>query len=62
MCIIVLELAEYFKYVRHLNFNENPNYNYLRNIFTTALQKHRFIYDQNYDWMERKKSVHFIRT
>lgn len=57
LCFFFLEMAEYFKYVRQLNFNENPNYNYLRNIFTTALQKHRFVDDQNYDWMVKKKLV-----
>ncbi|KAF0763460.1 casein kinase I-like isoform X2 [Aphis craccivora] len=47
------EMAEYMKYVRHLEFYEEPNYRFLRHIFTTALHKNGFEDDQIFDWVDK---------
>lgn len=57
MLFCILEIAEYLQYVRHLDFYEDPNYNYLRNIFNNALNKNGFVYDLNFDWANKISSV-----
>lgn len=56
----LLELAEYLTYVRKLNFNENPNYTMLKDLFKSAMQKKGLEDDLNYDWIEKKKLVLFL--
>ena len=62
------EMQDYFKYVRQLKFKEDPNYDYLRNLFVNLLKKNGIENYQNYcfswvhDWnanfsVRRKKSA-----
>jgi len=54
---LFIEIYEYLQYVRCLNFYENPNYNYLRNIFENALLRNGFENDLSFDWVDKIKMV-----
>jgi len=45
------EFATYMRYVRGLEFEEEPNYDYLRSLFNKVLAKIGEIDDGVYDWM-----------
>lgn len=45
------EFAIYLNYVRKLTFDETPDYDFLRELFTTALKNAGEEDDQVYDWM-----------
>ena len=62
------EMQDYFRYIRQLKFKEEPNYDYLRNLFVNLLKKNGIENYQNYcfswvhDWnanfsVRRKKSA-----
>ena len=53
------EMEEYFKYVRNLQFQEKPNYNYLKNLFKTILKKNGFenYEDLNLSWANIANNV-----
>ena len=34
-----LEITQYMRYVQHLGFEQNPDYNYLKNLFKSILRK-----------------------
>lgn len=44
------EFAIYLSYVRKLTFDETPDYDFLRDLFATALQNAGEVDDQVYDW------------
>lgn len=50
---VLLEMAEYMQYVRHLEFYEEPNYRFLQHIFSNALHKNGFEDDQMFDWINK---------
>ncbi|KAL5594093.1 hypothetical protein BROUX41_001141 [Berkeleyomyces rouxiae] len=45
------EFNQYVTYVRNLGFEENPDYDHLRELFTKVLQDRGEIEDDVYDWM-----------
>lgn len=45
------EFAIYLNYVRKLTFDETPDYDFLRELFSTALKNSGADDDQVYDWM-----------
>ncbi|KAK4684727.1 hypothetical protein P7C73_g5443, partial [Tremellales sp. Uapishka_1] len=45
------EFAIYLNYVRKLTFDETPDYDFLRELFTTALKNSGEVEDGTYDWM-----------
>ncbi|KAL1890018.1 Palmitoylated plasma membrane-bound casein kinase [Ceratocystis pirilliformis] len=45
------EFNQYVTYVRNLGFEENPDYDYLRELFTKVLKDRNEIEDDVYDWM-----------
>ena len=47
------EFAHYVKYCRNLGFEEDPNYNYLRNLFKGLLVKMKEINDSNFTWNKK---------
>ena len=65
-----VELEEYFKYVKNLKFDDEPNYNKLRNLFINILKKESAPFDNieklNFSWtekgMERSKSKNIIKS
>lgn len=45
------EFGTYLKYVRKLSFEETPNYDFLRELFSKAIRRIGEEDDQIYDWM-----------
>lgn len=43
------EFIHYMDYVKSLKFEENPNYNHLRNLMHTMAQKQNIICDNKWD-------------
>jgi casein kinase 1 len=48
---IVEEIGLYLQYARRLGFEENPNYEYLKELFDKVLESIGEIDDGVYDWM-----------
>jgi casein kinase 1 len=46
------ELNKYLSYVRNLGFEDTPDYDYLRDLFTQALKNSGEVDDGQYDWMQ----------
>ena len=44
------EIKQYFKYVRELQFTEEPNYEYLLSLLNNAMKKNNIKNDLKYDW------------
>ncbi|KAF4126287.1 hypothetical protein GMORB2_0023 [Geosmithia morbida] len=49
------EFSKYLTYVRNLGFEDTPDYDYLRELFTQALKNTGEIEDGEYDWMKISK-------
>lgn len=49
------EFAKYLIYVRNLNFEEKPDYNYMRGLFRQLLQNSGYTNDGMYDWILKKE-------
>src|SRR4051812_3889783 len=49
------ELNDYLSYVRNLGFEDTPDYDYLRDLFTQALKTTGEVEDGEYDWMKISK-------
>ncbi|KAH6668505.1 casein kinase I [Halenospora varia] len=47
---------KYLSYVRNLGFEDTPDYDYLRDLFTEALKNAREVEDGEYDWMRLNHS------
>ncbi len=47
----VEEFGIYLNYVRKLSFEETPDYDFLRDLFTKALKSMNEVEDGVYDWM-----------
>ena len=47
---LVSEFMAYFKYVRELQFTEEPNYNYLLGLLNNAMKKNNIKNDFKFDW------------
>ena len=46
------ELTDYFKYCKKLKFEEKPDYEYLRGLFKSILDKNNFPLDNSFTWLE----------
>lgn len=44
------QFEEYIKYTRSLEYEQDPDYNYLRNLFLTILKNFNWEFDYFYDW------------
>lgn len=49
------EFNKYLTYVRNLGFEDTPDYDYLRELFTQALKNAGEVEDGEYDWMKISK-------
>ena len=50
--IVAEEFNKYLSYVRNLGFEDTPDYDYLRELFTQALKNTGEVEDGEYDWMK----------
>ena len=48
------EFLDYYKYVKNLNFEQDPDYEYLRNVFRRILTNNLQIYDNKFSWILNK--------
>lgn len=46
------EFLEFAKYIKHLNFEEEPNYNYMQKLFYLILLKIKEENDDNFSWIK----------
>jgi serine/threonine protein kinase len=51
------QFVTYFKYVRELDFEERPDYSYLRSLFRKAFEKKAYTDDGIFDWMESPRGA-----
>ena len=51
------EFCEYIKYVKLLEYDEEPNYYFLKNLFNNILNKNGFKFDYTYDWDNTKAMI-----
>ena len=47
------EFQSYLDYVSNLEFDQRPDYNYLRNLFSGLFRKSKFVYDLTFDWSNK---------
>lgn len=47
-----VEFDQYLSYVRNLGFEDTPDYDHLRELFTKALKNSGEVEDNEYDWMK----------
>ena len=53
------QFTEYIKYTRNLKYEENPDYDYLKNLFVSMLNSDGFEVDCYYDW--DKETIKYFR-
>jgi serine/threonine protein kinase len=46
------EFVEYINYTRGLGFENDPDYDYLRGLFKSVMNKNNTIYDLDFDWFK----------
>lgn len=51
------QFEEYMRYIRGMTYEQEPNYNYLRNLFLTVLKNNGKQFDFSYDWDNRVNDV-----
>ena len=56
------EFIEYLKYTRNLEFEQDPDYNYLRNLFITVLIKNQQNNDLLFSWNIKKRLTNKEKT
>ena len=51
------QFCEFIKYARSLSFEQEPNYNYLKNLIYNVMNKYEYSFDYLYDWgLKKRKS------
>lgn len=49
--IILEEFVEYFQYCRGLQFEDKPDYNYVKSIFKGIFERYTYEHDFKFDWI-----------
>ena len=49
------EFFEFVKYVKHLQFEEDPDYNYLKGLFMKVLNRKNLCVDYNFSWLNHQE-------
>ena len=44
------QFEEYIQYTKNLEYEQDPDYDYLRNLFLTVLKNYKYEFDYFYDW------------
>lgn len=47
--------VKYVEYTKKIQFTDEPDYSYLRNLFFEILSGERYSYDFNYEWLTQTK-------
>jgi len=47
-----IEFANYITYTKNLGYEQDPNYDYLRGLFKTMIEKNSFELDFKFDWVK----------
>jgi len=55
------EFLDYYKYVKNLNFEQDPDYEYLRNVFRRILTNNLQINDNKFSWILNKNYIKTIK-
>lgn len=50
------EFATFFHYVKNLNFEDVPDYKYLKTLFRQIMKRNGWQYNFEYDWINMKKN------
>ena len=56
------EFSEYIDYCRKLKFEQDPDYEYLRNLFKNVLKNFHTINDLNFSWLGKCKKVSILKN
>ena len=51
-----IDLIKFIEYARKLEFEEDPDYNYLRTLIQNIMQKNNYEFDHKYDWIIENKN------
>ncbi len=49
--------VEYFEYVRGLQFDEKPDYNYVKGLFKKLMTQNNYYFDFLFDWSSSHMSL-----
>lgn len=55
------EFATYLRYVRRLDFYENPDYDYLKKLFMDLFERH-YIDDGEFDWTRKQREEEIAKA
>lgn len=55
------EFAEYLSYTKNLKFDETPDYNMMRGLFTRCAKSEKITYDGQFDWFFTKEQRQAMR-
>ena len=55
------EFIDYYKYCRKLNFEQDPDYEYLRNVFRSILSSLHELYDYKFSWLFNKSYLQKLK-
>jgi len=56
------EFATYLRYVRHIDFFEQPDYDYLIKLFSDLYERNGYKWDSHFDWTNRPMHSHFTEV
>ena len=59
------EFKDYINYTKGLRFDEEPDYEYLRNLLKSVLSRNDLVFDNEFDWTvdkKKKKEVEVVET
>merc|ERR1712032_1517391 len=55
------EFYQYLNYAKNLEFEQTPDYEYLKNLFKNLMEKNNYVYDLEFDWISSEKKKEEIK-